>query len=309
MLSLASGYGGLEVALGLLFPDATTVCYVEREGYAAANLVARFQDQTLDPAPIWDDVKTFDGKPWRGKVDWVTAGYPCQPFSIAGRKQGAGDPRHLWPSIKGIIQDIQPEFCFFENVPHHVNLGLDEVGRDLQSLGYSTAAILARAESVGAPHARERLFILAYTESGQERVLSKWDQLLQTIGRNALTGDSREELADSPDVRLPKIGEQERGLPSGNEPLGCDSTGGLAHPVCQFPPGRDPDNPRWREWPWPSYQPGFRRGSAGSITWNDRLRLAGNGVVPLQAAYALLSILADLQQAWAQSTTDGETDA
>ena len=77
--------------------------HVERETFAAATLVARMEDASLDQAVVWDDVGTFDGRPWRGAVDIVTAGYPCQPFSVAGRRLGSEDPRHLWPHVARII--------------------------------------------------------------------------------------------------------------------------------------------------------------------------------------------------------------
>ncbi|HOO81739.1 MAG TPA: DNA cytosine methyltransferase [Alphaproteobacteria bacterium] len=94
----------------------------------------------------------------------LTAGYPCQPFSIAGSKRAEKDPRHLWPHIKDIVGVIEPEICFFENVSHHLRLGFQQVHDDLRSMGYSVAAGLFTAEEVGAPHKRERLFILAYRD-------------------------------------------------------------------------------------------------------------------------------------------------
>jgi hypothetical protein len=97
-------------------------------------------------------------------VDIVHGGYPCQPFSIAGRKLGDKDPRHLWPHIARIVREIEPRFCFFENVGGHLRLGFEQVHDDLRSMGYRVAAGLFTAEEVGAPHKRERLFILAYAE-------------------------------------------------------------------------------------------------------------------------------------------------
>ena len=95
-------------------PGYRTVGHVERETYAAAILVARMEDAALDPAPVWDDVATFDGRPWRGAVDIVTAGYPCQPFSVAGKRRGADDPRHLWPHVARIVGEVEPPFVFLE---------------------------------------------------------------------------------------------------------------------------------------------------------------------------------------------------
>lgn len=164
VLSLCSGAGGLELGLKLAMPEARTVCYVEGEAYAAAQLAARMEDETMDAAPVWSNVKTFDPEPWRGCVDIVTAGYPCQPFSIAGTKRAEKDPRHLWPYIREVVRTIEPGICFFENVSHHLRLGFEQVHDDLRSMDYSVAAGLFTAEEVGAPHKRERLFILAYRD-------------------------------------------------------------------------------------------------------------------------------------------------
>lgn len=120
------------------------------------------QEQTLDEAPIWTNLKAFDGKPWRGKVDCITGGYPCQPFSIAGKKLGDKDPRHLWPHVKRIVEEIEPPICLFENVGGHLRLGFEQVHDGLQAMGYQVKVGLFTAEEVGAPHKRERLFILAY---------------------------------------------------------------------------------------------------------------------------------------------------
>ena len=105
-LSLCSGAGGLDLGLGIAIPGYRTVGHVERETFAAATLVARMEDAALNHAPVWDDVATFDGRPVRGAVDIVTAGYPCQPFSVAGKRQGADDPRHLWPHVVRIIGNV-----------------------------------------------------------------------------------------------------------------------------------------------------------------------------------------------------------
>ena len=112
--------------------------------------------------PVWDDVATFDGRPWRGAVDIVAAGYPCQPFSVAGRRLAAADPRHLWPHVARIVGEVEPPFVFLENVAHHLRLGFPEVAGDLVGMGYRLAAGLFTAAEVGAPHRRERLFILAH---------------------------------------------------------------------------------------------------------------------------------------------------
>jgi DNA (cytosine-5)-methyltransferase 1 len=162
-IALCAGVGGLELGLHIAEPGYRTVCYVEREVAAAATLVARMADTALDEAPLWDDLKTFDGRPWRGKVDIVTAGYPCQPFSFAGRKRGKKDPRHLWPEISRIIKEVDPEWVYCENVEGHLTLGLSEVISGLRGMGFTPKAGLFSAAETGASHLRRRLFILAHT--------------------------------------------------------------------------------------------------------------------------------------------------
>lgn len=159
-LSLCSGIGGLDLGLRLAIPQYKTVCYVEREAYVAAVLVARMHDGALHEAPVWSDIHTFDGRRWRGRVDIVHAGYPCQPFSLAGNRRGEEDPRHLWPSIQRIIGEVEPTLVFCENVPPHLRCGFDTVVEDMERLGFELAAGVFTAWGCGAPHIRERLFWL-----------------------------------------------------------------------------------------------------------------------------------------------------
>ena len=166
-LSLCSGAGGLDLGLAIALPGYRTVGHVERETYAAAILVARMEEAAMDCAPVWDDVASFDGRPWRSAVDIVTAGYPCQPFSVAGKRRGADDPRHLWPHVARIIGEVEPPFVFLENVANHLRLGFPEVAAGLVGMGYRLAAGLFTAAEVGAPHKRERLFILAIREGDE----------------------------------------------------------------------------------------------------------------------------------------------
>lgn len=153
-----------------------TVAYVEREAYAAAALVARMADSTLDQAPVWDDVTSIGDPEFVECVEGfrpllVTAGYPCQPFSLAGKRLGANDPRHLWPFIDDFIGRVKPECVFLENVPGHLGLGFGRVRGDLESRGYRVAAGLFSALEAGASHKRERLFILALADADCDRRL------------------------------------------------------------------------------------------------------------------------------------------
>lgn len=117
VLSVCTGIGGLELGLGLALPTARTVVVVERESFAAAQLVAHMAAGVMDPAPIWDDLGSFDGGGWRGCVDALVAGFPCQPWSAAGSRKGTQDDRWIWPGINTIIRDSGVTVVFLENVP------------------------------------------------------------------------------------------------------------------------------------------------------------------------------------------------
>ncbi|MCT4575092.1 MAG: DNA cytosine methyltransferase [Alphaproteobacteria bacterium] len=162
ILSLCSGVGGIELGLKLAIPNARTICYVEGETYCCEVLAKKMEQGALAEAPIWSDVKTFDGRKWSGKVHILSGGYPCQPFSVAGKRLAEKDPRHLWPEFARIIREVKPPICFFENVGGHLRLGFESVANDLRKMGYKVKAGLFTASEVGAPHKRERLFILAY---------------------------------------------------------------------------------------------------------------------------------------------------
>lgn len=161
ILSFCPGIRGIERGLERIFRSVRTCAYVEIEAFIVENLLAAMEEGLVDTAPIWTNLKTFNPKPFRGKVDGIIGGYPCQPFSLAGKREGENDPRHLWPFIREHVRTIQPGWCFFENVSGHLTLGFDVVKAELEEMGYFVEAGIYTAEEVGAPHRRERLFILA----------------------------------------------------------------------------------------------------------------------------------------------------
>ena len=174
-ISLCSGYGGIDLGIRRVLPGLRTVAYSEIEEFACGLLASRMESGHLDPAPIWTDVKTFPWAEFRGKVDILSGGYPCQPFSAAGLRKGADDPRHLWPAIADGISILQPALCFFENVEGHISLGLSTVVSDLEGLGYKVAWGIFSAAEVGAPHQRKRIFILAHKQhQGSQGWLQRW---------------------------------------------------------------------------------------------------------------------------------------
>jgi DNA (cytosine-5)-methyltransferase 1 len=159
-LALFAGAGGSILAGRNL--GWRTVCAVEFDRYRQAVLVARQNDGSLDPFPIWDDVRTFDGRPWHGLVDIISGGFPCQDISAAGGGAGIDGARSgLWSEMARIVDEVRPGFVFVENSPMLVSRGLTRVLSDLASLGYDATWGVLGASDVGAWHRRERIWILA----------------------------------------------------------------------------------------------------------------------------------------------------
>ena len=187
VLSICSGIGGIELGLHAALDGRTrTVCYVERELSVASILAARMQDGTLDSAPIWTDLRTFDPEPWRGKVDILAGGFPCQPHSVAGNKLGEDDPRELSGEVLRIANGLGLPELFLENVPGILRFYWDSIRPELRAMGYQVAEGLFTASETGAPHRRERLFILANT--GEPGI---WDQA-RTAGGGTRLSDVRQ---------------------------------------------------------------------------------------------------------------------
>jgi DNA (cytosine-5)-methyltransferase 1 len=283
-ISLCAGVGGLDLGLHLAVPGYRTVGYVERNAYAAATLVARMADASLAPAPVWDDLRSFDGSPWRGRVHLVSGGYPCQPFSFSGLRKGKDDDRHLWPEVARIVSEVQPEWCFFENVVGHLSLGLWDVIGDLQGMGFRVAAGVFSAAEVGGSHIRERVFILAHADGrdfGEPGLHHPDDRRDDLPVRSQPDGqaDRYQECSDGLDASppAPRRGGLDRGEP------------GLFPPL----PG---DLALWREVleTRPDLEPCIHRLGDGVATWLEQSIAAGNGVVPMAAARAWRVLKAEL---------------
>ncbi|MEJ8306642.1 DNA (cytosine-5-)-methyltransferase [Saccharibacillus sacchari] len=164
-LSLFSGIGGIDLAAE--WAGMETVAFCEREPFPRKVLEKHWPGR-----PIYDDVRTLtrekleeDGiiGPTR-TIDLISAGYPCQPFSNAGKRRGKEDDRHLWPEVARLLREIRPRWFLGENVAGHITLGLDDVLDELADIGYDTQTFVIPAASVGAPHQRYRVFILGYAE-------------------------------------------------------------------------------------------------------------------------------------------------
>ena len=168
-LSLCTGYAGIDLGLRTILPKCRTVVAVEIEAFAIANLVSKMEAGLLDSCPIFTDLHKFDGRPFCGLVDILSGGFPCQPFSVAGRRESTEDPRHLFPSIERIIRECRPSIVFLENVEGIISSKfkgepdtsvLKYVLERLEEMGYVATAGIFSAEEVGLPHRRKRVFIL-----------------------------------------------------------------------------------------------------------------------------------------------------
>ena len=182
-LALFAGAGGGILGGHLL--GWRTVCAVEWEPYPASVLCARQNDGFLPPFPVWDDVQTFDGKPWRGIVDVVSGGFPCQDISAAGKGAGIdGERSGMWREMARIIHEVRPRFVFVENSPMLTSRGLGRVLGDLAEMGFDAKWGVLGAADVGAPHQRDRIWI-----AGRRDVLShaehngfrRWEQQSESL--------------------------------------------------------------------------------------------------------------------------------
>ena len=294
-LALFAGAGG--GILGGKRLGWRTVCAVEIDPYCRSVLLARQRDGMLPHFPIWDDVRTFDGQPWRGHIDVISGGFPCQDISAAGKGAGlAGARSGLWAEFARIIGEIRPRFAFIENSPLLRCRGLVTVLQDLARLGYDARWGVLGADDVGAPHRRKRMWIVATNaECQQVRYESR-----RSSGKNGASTDvvgfdgENEQLADTQsDGRGQR---RTRGSASGGErqpeqsfPVSNVDGTGRNEPASavgrerfeevgsgQAEHGGLPNHERC----WWSVEPNVGRVANGVASRMDRLRAIGNGQVP-----------------------------
>lgn len=301
-LALCSGFGGIEIGLESRIDGFRTVCHVEGEAYAASVLIKKIQEGTIHEAPVWSNVKTFNGEPWRSKVDIITGGFPCQPHSSAGKLLGEDDPRNLWPDVKRIISEVRPRFLFLENVSNINNTIAPSIVGDLAQMGFDSAWCVVRASDVGAPHRRARWFIMAHAhgKSSDEELQRTHSQISKESKRLPRRKDEREAWCESwgegsYDVTNPndsnepnmRINESFKGSSKLKEITLSDTNDKRSREgrfLLERTNGPIINGPKQKGW-W-SVEPGVGRMVDGVAYWVDRLRGCGNGVVPQQAAYA-----------------------
>lgn len=161
-----------------------TVCAVELDAYARRVLLARQRDGHLDRFPIWDDVCTFDGEAWRGHIQVLSGGFPCQDVASCGKGAGlSGSQSGLWKEMARIIREVGPQYVFVENSPMLAFRGLDVVLGDLASMGYDARWGVLGARHVGAPHRRNRIWIAARYADGQGQPIKSVDDEVERVPR------------------------------------------------------------------------------------------------------------------------------
>lgn len=333
-LSICSGVGMLDVGVhaGLerLAIKSRTTAYAEWDAYAASQLVALMEAGCLDAAPVWcGDLGRIDGQSLRGRVDAVIGGFPCQPHSVAGKREGTNDERWIWPAIVDLIRDTGAWLVVLENVRGLLSSGgMGPVLADLSGIGFHAEWTVLSAGEVGASHRRERVFIVGVA-NGQS---GRFRELRESSGRDGQADGDHAQLEYA--ARHEQCGGRGRRVSKGSGALAqrsepAEGCGGLADSMREglqrgkrgswidakqwrgahgptsergglFAPG--PSNPRWpdilRERPW--LAPATKSGLCSVVdgvalvvdeSRRDQLRCVGNGVVPLQAAAAVVGLV------------------
>ncbi|PNH14182.1 DNA cytosine methyltransferase [Acinetobacter baumannii] len=293
-LALFSGAGGGILASYLL--GWRTVCAVERDAYAAQVLAQRQNDGILEAFPIWSDITSFDGKPWRGIVDVISGGFPCQDISSAGKGVGIeGERSGLWSEMARIIGEVRPRYVFVENSPMLVSRGLTRVISDLAKMGYDAQWARFSASNFGAPHIRDRIWIVAHAQGlgCEENGLS-----IRAQQEKSLSGINGKDVANPKSIGL----EQARQCKSSSEKwfTGCGNEVSdtncerckqveqrvLSRTQSKGPTDSSQHSSFARGGEWWAIEPELGRVADGVANRVDRLKAIGNGQVSIVAKSA-----------------------
>jgi len=279
--SLCTGYGGLDMAVEAYF-NAETIWVAEFDKYASQIINLRWE------LPNYGDITKIN---W-GEVDPIdilTAGYPCQPFSHAGHRKGENDKRHIWPHIKKAISELRPRIVILENVRGHLTLGFKEVLQELAEIGYDATWTIIRASDVGAPHRRERIFVIAYPDSG-------WSRQQPTIAAPILEyrdGDTKRSYSDGERLTLGYDEGRTQGNQGKPQSLAYKLVAAIYNQGIPNPLDQDGKlNAKFVE-----YMMGLPSGwvTDSGLSRSQQLKILGNGVVP-QQAYAAIHRLITLTE-------------
>jgi len=266
-LALFAGAGGGILGGHLL--GWRTVCAVEWEAYPASVLCARQNDGLLPSFPIWDDVQTFDGKPWQGIVDVVSGGFPCQDISAAGAGAGiTGERSSMWKHMARIVCEVRPKFVFVENSPMLTSRGLGVVLADLAKMGFDAEWGVLGAANVGAPHLRERIWICAkqreFLSHSKYNGIGWWEQFKEGI---------EEKNGNVANSSLPRLKTRNK------------QTSRPKQYILEKQFGGSSNEQRRTKYEWP-IEPKLGRVVNGMANRVDRLKAIGNGQVSRVASTA-----------------------
>lgn len=319
ILSLCTGYGGLDLGFQRVFPESNVLAYCDIESFACANLISKMEKGLIEPCPIWTDLKTFPYSDFSNRVDAVIAGFPCQPFSRENKyRKTTDDPRHLFPSIVKGVKDLKyPSLLMFENVEGLLGNGdsglredteyeskgdtiLYHCLREIERLGYYVTAGLFSCKEVGAPMPRKRVYIVAIRSKVTESVRQQLDTFEDVEYSTLLT--SLMGLISSDNYDIVETAKQKKA-----QALSVTDFGGNLYDFFSvlsmftedaksytletaFPSGVGEPQHAWEP---PRY---IRRKleTAEKAQAIDEMMLLGNGVVPSQAEFALRTLLREL---------------
>ena len=255
VLDLFSGIGGFSLGLERT-GGFKTVGFCEIDQYCQKVLRKHWPE-----VPIHDDINTLNAKEiYNGRIDVITGGYPCQPFSVAGNRQGHEDDRHLWPRMFEIIKQERPTWIICENVNGHITMGLDEVLLNLESEGYSSKPFVIPACSIDAPHRRDRVWIVSNLQSnGLQR------------GPEHRNPESEGEEANEQFAGCSSFRTMANTTSSNDRSSNREKEGG------QESKPRNSSSKDWNIWP---IEPNVGRVANGVSRRMDRIRGLGNAVVP-----------------------------
>lgn len=272
-LDLFAGAGGASWFGKLI--GARCVGYVENDEYCKQVIRARIKDGIFDDAPIFSDVRTFNGLPYRGRVDLITAGFPCQPFSVAGKRKGESDERNMWPDTLRILGEIRPRFAILENVPGLFATDyIRTIFGGLAASGFDAEWQVISASDVGAPHLRKRVWIFV---TDAQRHGGRPD-----AARHRLSAESTELQFSDGEAR------SNNAAPICSDVADADRNRREERQVERFRQRKDRSfktgqpntwsDYRTRTW-WKS-EPGLGRVADGVANRSNRLKALGNGWVP-----------------------------
>lgn len=287
-LALFAGAGG--GILGGKLLGWNTIGAVEIERYPRECLLQRQRDGVLPRFPIWDDVRTFDGKPWFGLVDIISGGFPCQDISCAGKGAGISGARSgLWREMFRIICEVRPRFAFMENSPMLLSRGIDRVLGDLAEAGYNAEWLVLGAGDIGAPHQRDRIWILGVSQHADRDFQSEVREI------------PRRKQETKSDGVCTEISDTEEMAYANNNGRRKESikTGEPGQTLAETPPkqsGRAGGSVHRTDSPW-SAEPGLGRMADGVAHRVDRLKAIGNGQVAAVACIAFFTLLRRFEQA------------